>query len=327
MKRCDIGGQAVLEGVMMKAPDCVALAVREPSGNIALEIEKTDPPRKTGFVAWPVVRGVYNFGKIIALGVKTLTRSAQLAGFEDEVPKEGPLKFWEKDEFILGAGVAGGLLLTVGLFFLLPSWAVSLFMPIIEGGFWLNLIEAGIRLLIFIGYMVLVSYVKDIKRVFMYHGAEHKTIACYEKELPLTVENARSCSPYHPRCGTSFLVLVMLVSILVFAPFGRIESVLLRMSIRLLAIPLIAGISYELLKGFAYQENVLAKIIRAPGLWLQRITALEPTDDMLEVSICAFEGALGIRQPVQAVEELFPQEFLETPIAEPPVVDTFEEKL
>ncbi len=298
MKRCDIGGQAVMEGVMMRSPDGTALAVRQANGSIVTEYDKAPPARKKGtFPTWPVVRGVYAFIDSLTTGMKVTTRSAELIGGEPEEPTKFEKWMAEKlgksaMDVATGIAVVLGVLLAVGLFIALPTFLARLFhLPAV----WESLVQGGFRLAIFVGYLFAVSAIKDVRRVFMYHGAEHKTIACYEHDAPLTPDNAMQYSRLHARCGTNYLFLVMAVSILFFAFVTAIlqlwwENIpyIAALGIRILFIPVVAGLAYELLKAAAKSDNFLCRIVRAPGLLLQRITTREPSRDMLEVAITAF---------------------------------------
>ena len=298
-----IGGQALIEGIMMRGPEKDAIVIR---GKDALTVEvsprKLNPPGS--WKTWPFIRGVFNFFDAQIVGVKALLRSADLA--PDEMQEE-PSKFdkWlEKtlgseafQKAIVGIAVAMGLLLSIGLFFLLPMVIGGFFDKIITSTLLLNLVEGVIRMVIFMAYMILVSRMPDMKRVFSYHGAEHKTIRCYEAKLPLTVENARKMTRLHPRCGTSFLFVVMIVSILVFSlatPLLRpltagitshwLEAIV-RVVLKLLLLPIVVGISYEFNRLVGRHDNWLTHALSAPGMWLQYLTTNEPDDSMLEVGI------------------------------------------
>ena len=274
MKKCSVGGQAVMEGVMMKAPGGIAMAVRDAKGRIILDYKEYQTKAQKGtFYGLPIVRGVVAFVESLTIGMNTLTRSAELIG--DPIDEE-PTKFekWlsEKlgksvEKVVMGLAVILAVALAVGLFFLLPQFISSLiFRGSAAASATKCLVEGLVRLCIFIGYIFFCASVKDIKRVFMYHGAEHKTIACYEAEDPLTPENAMKHSRLHPRCGTNYLFLVMAVSIVFFAVVGWNESFWLRLLSRIVFLPLVAGISYEVLKLAAKYENIFTKIIRAPGM-------------------------------------------------------------
>ena len=304
VKKTSIGGQAVLEGVMMRGRCGVATAVRDSDGIIRIEAERITPPEKKSlFVKLPIIRGIVNFFSSLVTGTKILMRSAEVYGGDDE-----PSKFekWLAKTFkidvmdvVLFFGVALGLVFSIALFFILPTFLGGLIgkaapnmPPIVK-----NLIEGGIRILIFVGYILFTSLLKDIKRTYMYHGAEHKTITCYEKGLDLTVENVKKCRRVHDRCGTTFMFFVMFVSILVYSVFGAIfpvlnENVGLKMLSRIVLLPLIAGLSYELLKLLAKTDSPLVLPLKAPGLLLQMLTTKEPDEQMMEVAIAAFEKVL-----------------------------------
>ena len=297
MKRCSVGGQAVMEGVMMKNPENgTALAVRQSDGAIVTEYYQNKRTYKKGtFPTWPVVRGVYAFVEALTGGMKITTRSAELLGEDME---EEPSKFekWLSEklgksasDMAMTVAVVLAAALAVGLFVILPSLVVSFLK--IESTFLVSLLEGVVRLLIFIGYLLAISRIKDIHRVFMYHGAEHKTIACYEAEGEMTPENILKYTRLHPRCGTNYLFLVMMVSILFFACIP-VRAFLPRVLTRLLFIPLVAGLAYEVLKAAAASDGWLARAVRAPGLALQHITTAEPTADMVEVALAAFNLAM-----------------------------------
>lgn len=314
-----IGGQAVMEGVMMKSPTGVALAVRRADGTIATRYNNwTTKAKKGTFLGLPIVRGVVTFIETLSTGMNTLTESAKLAGEDIE---EEPTKFekWlsEKlgksvESIVIGIAVILAVALSVGLFFMLPLGISSLIFgkAASVAGVWKSLTEGLVRLIIFIGYLLLCSRIKDVKRTFMYHGAEHKTIACYEAEEELTPENAAKHSRLHPRCGTNYLFLVMAVSILFFAAVGWNASFAVRLAMRIAFLPVVAGLSYEVLRLAARYDNWFTRIIRAPGMALQRITTKEPTPDMLEVAIAAFNLAMdpnnkvenGTEEPAQSAE-------------------------
>ena len=304
-----VGGQAVMEGVMMKSPTGVALAVRRADGTIATRYDNwTTKAKKGTFLGLPIVRGVVTFIEMLSTGMNTLTESAKLAGEDIE---EEPTKFekWlsEKlgksvESIVIGLAVILAIALSVGLFFLLPLGISSLIFgkAASVAGVWKSLTEGLVRLIIFIGYLLLCSRIKDVKRTFMYHGAEHKTIACYEAEEELTPENAAKHSRLHPRCGTNYLFLVMAVSILFFAAIGWNASFAVRLAMRIAFLPVVAGLSYEVLRLAARYDNWFTRIIRAPGMALQRITTKEPTPDMLEVAIAAFNLAMDPNYKVEA---------------------------
>ena len=289
--KTSIGGQALMEGILMRGPDKEAIVVRKPDGTLEEKVESiTSPKDKFSPFGWPIIRGSVNFVDTMIKGVKALTYSASFLPEEEAEPDK--LDKWIEKHFtgekaqkiIIGISVVIGIAVSVGLFILLPTVLAGLFYKAVESRILRNLIEGVIRIAIFLLYMILVSKMKEIKRVWMYHGAEHKTIFCYEAGLPLTVENARSQPRLHPRCGTSFMIIVMVVSILVFSVVN-VESVWLRMALRLALLPVTVGISYELIKYAGRHDNWFTRIISAPGKALQLITTQEPDDSMLEVAI------------------------------------------
>lgn len=290
-----------MEGVMMKSPTGVAMAVRRADGTIATSYDNwTTRAKKGTFLGLPIIRGVVTFIESLSTGMTTLTESAKLAGEDiDEEPTRFEKWLSEKlgksvESVVVGIAVLLAVVLSVGLFFLLPLGISSLIFGGLAdvAGVWKSLTEGLIRLIIFIGYIMLCASIKDVKRTFMYHGAEHKTIACYEAEEELTPDNAMNHSRLHPRCGTNYLFLVMAVSILFFAAIGWNASFALRLVMRIAFLPIVAGLSYEVLRFAAKYDNAFTRIIRAPGMALQRITTKEPTEDMLEVAITAFNLAL-----------------------------------
>ena len=305
VKKTSIGGQAVLEGVMMRGRCGVATAVRDSDGVIRVEAERITPPeKKSVFLRLPIIRGIVNFFSSLVTGTKILMRSAEVYGGDDSEPSK--FEKWLAKTFkidimdvVLFFGVALGLVFSIALFFILPTFLGGLIgkaapnmPPIVK-----NLIEGGIRILIFVGYILFTSLLKDIKRTYMYHGAEHKTITCYEKGLDLTVENVKKCRRVHDRCGTTFMFFVMFVSILVYSIFGAIfpvlnENIGLKILSRIILLPLIAGLSYELLKLLAKTDSPLVLPLKAPGLLLQLLTTKEPDDRMMEVAIAAFDKVL-----------------------------------
>ena len=287
-----VGGQAVLEGVMMKGAEDVAVAVRKPDGEIVVKKEKVQANRKKISKIY-ILRGVYAFIDSLFLGVKSLMYSAEF--FEEEEPSDKkPTKFEEfLEKNMIVISVVTSIFFTVFLFILLPTWAVDLFKGFSTNNLVLNGIEGIFRIAIFVGYIFAISNMKDIKRVFEYHGAEHKTIFCYEHGEELTVENVKKYSRLHPRCGTSFLTIVIVVSILMFSLFSW-SNVLERIVVRLILLPVIAGISYEIIKWAGKSTGKFAAIISAPGMWLQKITTREPDDSQIEVAIVALKNVMVV---------------------------------
>lgn len=320
MKQCGIGGQAVMEGVMMRSDAGTAIVVRRPDGTLAKEYKKTRKRYKKGsFPTWPFVRGVYSFVDAIVSGMDIITRSAEMVGLENDEEEPSAFEKWLSEKMhvpvmnvVKIVAVILAAALAVGLFVLLPIGLVQGIEWIGKLAGWetiatMNLsistiLQGLFRLVIFLLYIWGISKIKEIGRVFQYHGAEHKTIACYESELELTPENAKTCSRLHPRCGTNYLFLVMAVSIILTTLFTALMELvpgfsewqavgthrfLFRLA-RILLIPVIAGVSYEVLKAAAKSDGIVARIVRAPGLALQRLTTKEPDMDMLEVAITSF---------------------------------------
>lgn len=293
MKSSNIGGQAVLEGIMMKNQDRYAVAVRKPDGEIFVQTETfhsiTGNWKKLTTI--PFVRGVFNFIDSMVLGIKTLTFSASFYEEEEEKELSGKdLKKKEKQENLMMAGtVAFSIVAAVAIFMILPYFLSTLMKPVIPSYHLRTVIEGVVRIGIFIVYILLISRMEDIQRTFMYHGAEHKCINCIEHGLPLTVENVRKSSKEHKRCGTSFMLFVMIVGIVLLF-FVRVESPLMRVIVRIALLPVIAGISYELFKWAGSSENPVVCILSKPGLWLQGLTTKEPDDEMIEVGIAAVEA-------------------------------------
>lgn len=290
-----VGGQAVIEGVMMKNNTTYAVAVRKPDGEIEIDTEEfTGIMSGSALKRIPFIRGVFNFIDSLMLGMKTLTFSASF--YEDDEPEATKTDkvldklFKDKAEKVLmGCTVAFSLVLAVGIFMVLPYFISSLFQAYVRNASLLAILEGVIRILIFVLYVVGISAMKDIRRVYMYHGAEHKCINCIEKGRPLTVKNVMRSSKQHKRCGTSFMLFVMLVSIILFF-FIRVQNPLYRVLIRIALIPVIAGISYEIIRVAGRSNNILVRIISAPGMWLQRLTTKEPDESMVEVAIASVEA-------------------------------------
>ncbi len=293
-----IGGQAVIEGVMMRGPLGTAVAVRTPDGDITInKDEKLSPAKKPKVFKWPVVRGVVSFVESMVIGVRALMYSAEFFDIEGE-EEETPSKFEEFLTRIFGEklkqaviyfSVFLSLIFGIGLFMLLPTVLASALNNFNLSGISKTVIEGVVRIALFLAYLALVSKMKDIQRVFEYHGAEHKTIFAYESGEELTVENVKKYSRFHPRCGTNFLLIVMVISIIVFS-FLRWDNVLIRMVTRLALLPLVAGLSYEVIKWAGRSQGKFVRFISAPGLWLQRLTTREPDDSQLEVAIAALSN-------------------------------------
>ena len=277
-----VGGQAVLEGVMMRGAGKVATAVRVSDGHIETEIRDVNSiADRFPTLKKPFLRGVVSLGESLTLGLRSLSYSAKMAGAEDEQLSDGELAGTMAIAFALAAV----------LFVAIPTWATRFFHTIFDSPVALNLAEGGLRLAIFLGYLLAISRMDGIYRVFQYHGAEHKTIHAYEAGGPLTVERVQACSRFHPRCGTSFLLIVMLVSIFVFAFLGW-PDLLTRVVSRVALLPVVAGISYEFIRLAARSENSAVRLLTLPGLWLQRLTTNPPEDEMVEVAIASLAAVL-----------------------------------
>lgn len=296
MKSSNIGGQAVLEGIMMKHNEEYAVAVRKPDGEISVKKEKYH-----SIVKWkvltttPFIRGVFNFIDSMVIGIKTLTYSASFYEEEEEVLTEEAVKKKEKKEkLLMGATVAFSVVAAVAIFMVLPYFLTSFLKGLIPSYQVRTVIEGLVRIGIFVLYVLLISRMEDIQRTFMYHGAEHKCINCIEHGLPLTVENVRKSSRQHKRCGTSFLFLVLAISIVLLLLI-RVDSAVMRVVVRILLLPVIAGISYEVLKLAGRSDNILISLISSPGLAIQKLTTKEPDDDMIEVAIQAVEAVFDWR--------------------------------
>lgn len=311
--RTTIGGQALIEGIMMRGPEKDAIVVRK-GEQLEIEVKDRKVRPKNSIATWPLIRGAVNFFDSQVCGVKALMRSADLSGeLEEEEPSKFDLWLEKKlgnkgfEKFVVGLGVVMGLGLSILLFFLLPMLVSSLLTDVVPNLLLLNLIEGGVRLLIFLAYMLLVSKMKQMRRVFAYHGAEHKTIRCYEAGMPLTVENVRKHTRLHPRCGTSFLLVVMIVSILVFSVAsslllscvpalatisGTLGYKLIMVAFKLLLLPVVVAFSYEINRWAGRHDNFLTKILTAPGMWFQLFTTVEPDDDMIEVGIASLEAVI-----------------------------------
>ena len=318
-----MGGQAVMEGIMMKGEKKTSLAIRLPNGGIRVKTEETKTYGK--WMKIPLVRGVVAFADSLIYGTKTLMTSAEILEEADDEEYE-PSKFekWAENKFgskglwniMLYSSVVIALAFTIGIFIILPTGAVNLMKHFTESPFWLNLVEGVLRIALFVGYVWVVSFMPDIRRVFMYHGAEHKTIHCLENGLELTPENCRQFPTLHPRCGTSFLMFVFIIAFALHFMLGW-PSLALRIVTRLLLLPVIAGVSYELLKWAGRSDNIVVKILSLPGLYLQKITTREPDDRMLEVAITAVEACLDDEPPGdRTIGEPEPDE--ESEIGEPP---------
>lgn len=301
MKSSNIGGQAVLEGIMMRHGDDYAVAVRKPDGEIFVQKEEYHSVIKwKALTKIPFIRGVFNFIDSMVLGIKTLMFSAEFYEDEEEVKSEKELtekeiaKKEKQEKWMMNATVAISLVIAVAVFMVLPYFLSSLLKPLMPSYHLRTLVEGFVRIGIFILYIALISRMDDIQRTFMYHGAEHKCINCIEHGLPLTVDNVRISSRQHKRCGTSFLFFVLAISIILLMLI-QVESPLMRVIVRIALIPVIAGISYEVLKLAGRSENPIINLLSRPGLAIQKLTTKEPDDSMIEVAIQAVEAVFDWR--------------------------------
>lgn len=295
-----LGGQAVIEGVMMKGTDSYSVAIRKPDKKIEVKLQKYQSfGDKHKWAKVPFIRGIVNFAESMVVGMKTLSYSSSFYEEEEEETKADKLikeVFKEKAEnVIMGLTLFCSVLLAIALFMMLPAAIGEFIGKWVDSRILLSLIEGIVRLAIFIIYVILISQMEDIRRVFMYHGAEHKTIFCYEKGLELTVENVKKQKRFHPRCGTSFMILMILISVvfstLLQVIFPSVYSIKwLWVLAKILMIPLICGVGYEVLKICGRYDNIITRIISAPGVWLQRATTKEPEDDMIEIAIAALKA-------------------------------------
>ncbi len=295
-----IGGQAVLEGIMMKNKDKYSVAVRTPDGDIDVTVEEYESfaPSKA-LTRIPFIRGVFNFIDSLILGIRTLNYSAKFYEEEEDTHKKDKLLdriFKDNTEKVLSTiTVIFSVAIAIGLFVIAPYYLSQLLSKFIVSDTVLAILEGVLRVVIFVGYIVLISCMKDIRRVFMYHGAEHKCINCIENGHELTVENVRRSSREHKRCGTSFLFFVVFLSVILFI-FIRVEEPVARIAIRLLLIPVIASLAYEIIRLAGRSNNIIVRILSAPGMWLQRLTTREPDDTMIEVGIAAVDAVFDWKE-------------------------------
>lgn len=302
-----IGGQAILEGVMMRGPFKTAMAVRKSDGEIECRVDENGTKTRCRFLRLPVIRGCVNFIDSLVIGMKALMFSAEFVDLEDDEPAESKFDKWLEDklgdkikDIVIYAAIAISLVLSVGLFILLPTaltrgaeWLLSLApsAAFAQSRVFTGVCEGVVRMAIFIGYLALVSQMSDIRRVFEYHGAEHKTIACYEGGEELTCENIRKYTRFHPRCGTSFLLFVMIISIILFSLLPR-TGIFVRMLMRLALLPVVAGLSYEVIKLAGRHQGGIIGALTKPGLWLQKLTTREPDDSQIEVAIASMKAVI-----------------------------------
>lgn len=302
-----IGGQAILEGVMMRGPFKTAMTVRKSDGEIECRVDENGTKTRCRFLRLPVIRGCVNFIDSLVIGMKALMFSAEFVDLEDDEPAESKFDKWLEDklgdkikDIVIYAAIAISLVLSVGLFILLPTaltrgaeWLLSLVpsAAFAQSRVFTGVCEGVVRMAIFIGYLALVSQMSDIRRVFEYHGAEHKTIACYEGGEELTCENIRKYTRFHPRCGTSFLLFVMIISIILFSLLPR-TGIFVRMLMRLALLPVVAGLSYEVIKLAGRHQGGIIGALTKPGLWLQKLTTREPDDSQIEVAIASMKAVI-----------------------------------
>ena len=327
----DIGGQAVMEGVMMQSPqdESIAIAVRKPDGRIVVTCDHREPiSKKHPWMGKPFIRGCVNMALMLKMGMDTLDKGTQMLGITDEEPTKFEKWLSEKlganiDKVVMAVAMVLAVVLSLFLFVMLPSGAATLIGHVTDNRILINLFAGVVRILILIGYMIGIAFVPDIKRVFQYHGAEHKTVFCNEAGEELTPENAKKFSRFHPRCGTAFLFLVMFISILIgsvadqllFLLFGIEKLTFIGRIVRSLCIlPVVAGVSYEVMKGLAHDGDALiVRIVRWPGLMLQRLTTREPDREMLEVAIASMKAAKA--GPAHFADNLGENTFVWTPDA------------
>ncbi len=323
VNRISVGGQALIEGILMKGPKCTAMALRLPDGSIEVEEKKmTSLREKYKFFALPLVRGVVSFVESMVSGYKCLMESAEKVSFDeikndDDIENMSKVDRWITEHFgetmmnvISVISMVLGIGLAFVLFFYLPTLAANFLNEVTKDALtnFRAVIEGIVRIIIFVLYMLLVSQMKDIKRMFMYHGAEHKSIFCFEAEKELTVENVREMSRFHPRCGTSFMFVMILISILLSSvisiAFPTLRNItVLWMLVKILLLPIVMGLGFEFIRYAGCHDNLFVKIVSAPGLWMQRITTNEPTDDIIEVGIASLKAALYGIDKVKTEEE------------------------
>lgn len=308
-RRGKVGGQAVLEGVMMKSGENIAITVRREDGTKVTEVSKFSSVRKKcAFFRIPIIRGIVNFIEMMIMSLNTLNKSAAMLGIDEEM-QESKFEKWLKKhfgksvmDFVMVIAMILGVALALFLFIYLPT----LFTSLIEKatgdiGLWKGVIEGGIKIVIFVAYLLLVSLMKDIRRTFEYHGAEHKSVFCYEAGEELTVENVKKQSRFHPRCGTSFMFVMILLGIIA-GLFVTWDNKLLRVLIKLLLLPIVMGIGYEFLMFAGKHDNIIVRILSAPGLWMQRITTREPDDSQIECAIASIKAAMPDEFPPEKEE-------------------------
>lgn len=326
-KSSGIGGQAVLEGIMMKNQEVYSIGVRKPDGEIEVNLSTHEGIGNKKLKKIPIIRGVINFVDSLVLGMRCLTFSASFYDEEENQPSKADVVLQKlfkdrAEKIVMGITVAFSIVMAVAIFMVLPYYLADVLRRYIVSDTVLAVVEGAIRLLLFIGYVLLISAMKDIQRVFQYHGAEHKCINCIETGLELNVKNVRASSKHHKRCGTSFMLIVMVISIIFFV-FIRVESPILRVVFRVALVPVIAGVSYEFIRFAGNSNNIIIRILSLPGMWLQALTTKEPDDGMIEVAIAAVEAVFdwrayqGRSEEEPSMEEAVPSEETAEQIEEP----------
>jgi len=296
MKKTSIGGSALIEGVMMKGPHKLGMGLRKPDGTIEEVVWELPQKEKPWYMTTPIIRGVFNFVDSMKFSYKCLSYSAEVAGFEDEEPSKFEIKLKELlgdkfASFLNGIALVLGVLLAVAIFFVIPTTIVGFLRRFIEWQAALTLIEAVVKIGIFVVYVAVISRMEEIKRVFEYHGAEHKTISCYEAGEELTVENVRRHSRFHPRCGTSFIIITLIVSVLVSSLISW-SNVLIRIALKVITLPIVMGVAYEAIKFAGRSESCVAGWLSKPGIWMQHLTTREPDDGQIECAIAAMKPCI-----------------------------------
>ena len=308
MKRTMIGGQAVMEGVMMKNLDKYAVAVRKPNKEIVVDVQDyIGYTEKYPILRLPILRGIASFVESLVVGMKTLTYSASFFEEEEEQKKPSKMDTWlekhlkgKAEDIVIGITVCISIIMAVGLFMVLPYFLANLLRHYTDSNFFISFMEGVVRIGLFLFYIILISQMSDIRRTFMYHGAEHKTINCLEHGEELTVENIRKHSRYHKRCGTSFLLIVMVISVIFFM-FIQVEGTWMRLLVRLLLVPVIAGVSYEFIRLAGKSDHSFVNWLSKPGMALQGLTTREPEDEMIEVAIRSVEAVLDWKEYIKAL--------------------------
>lgn len=306
-KYTSIGGQALIEGIMMRGKEDIAIAVRKPDGEIVLKKDPINPLPNLAFLKWPIIRGSVALVSSMVIGIKALTYSAEFFEVEGESESESKFEKWlyeklgdKADNILVAISMVFAMVFAFGLFGVLPTVLTNFFKATIENRWILAAVEGVMKIVLFLSYLLLISNMKDVKRVFQYHGAEHKTIFCFESGLPLTVENVRKQGRLHPRCGTSFILFVLVISIMIFSVISW-NSLLMRVVLKVILFPVVAGLSYELLKYAGKHDGPVIRALSYPGLMLQKLTTKEPDDRQIEVAIVAMKAVLKEEEIVEEV--------------------------